>query len=191
MRSLAMRTVYALRFENAPAYVSVHGMSADAHRASQAFGTAQTVLLCIFAAAYFFDAGAPLIAPGVLAAAVGAGFCSAGLVLMFMALVALRRAVQIAPEPRAGSQLVTRGVYGRMRHPIYTAILLLVIGLCLRKPTPVAVISGIVVIVFLFFKVRLEERLLLARYSEYADYRGRTWGLVPGFGRASGTNSSR
>ncbi len=41
--------------------------------------------------------------------------------------------IQIAPEPRADGQLVTRGVYSRLRHPIYTAIVILVIGLFLGK----------------------------------------------------------
>ena len=37
--------------------------------------------------------------------------------------------------------------------------------------------------VLLLAKARFEERLLLARYPEYAEYRRRTWGVIPGMGR--------
>src|SRR5438132_1071757 len=37
------------------------------------------------------------------------------------------------------------------------------------------------VIAYLAFKVRLEEKLLAARYPEYPSYRKRTWGLLPGW----------
>src|SRR5207249_2919216 len=62
-----------------------------------------------------------------------------------------------------------------LRHPIYTAILLLAIGLFLRKPTATIAATGAAVVVFLMIKVRFEEQLLLARYPEYAGYRNRTW----------------
>jgi len=38
------------------------------------------------------------------------------------------------------------------------------------------------VIIFLFFKARFEEELLLAAYPGYAAYRAKTWGLLPGLG---------
>jgi protein-S-isoprenylcysteine O-methyltransferase Ste14 len=98
---------------------------------------------------------------------------------MFSALASIRGAVQIAPEPRADAQLVTSGIYRRLRHPIYSAILLLVVGLFLRKPTVAVGAAAALVIAFLLMKVRVEEKLLLARYPEYADYKRRTWGLMP------------
>ena len=151
----------------------------ESSQTSKQFGLAQSLILCIFAAAYFADRGAWLFTSAA-ASTVGLVLSAIGLAIMAAAIIALRQVIQIAPEPKEGGHLVTRGIYGWLRHPIYTAILLVVIGLFLRKPTLLVAIAGAVVIVFLFIKVRLEERLLLERYPDYAGYRRRTWGLVPG-----------
>ena len=142
----------------------------------------QTVLLCGFAVVFFFGAGPRVLQPGAAGVA-GAVLCALGLVLMLSAVVSLRAVIQVAPEPRPGGHLVTRGVYSRFRHPIYTAIVILVIGLFLRKPAAFVAIAAAIVIVFLVVKVQFEEQLLLARYPEYAEYRRRTWGVIPWLSR--------
>jgi protein-S-isoprenylcysteine O-methyltransferase Ste14 len=143
-------------------------------------GLAQTVLVCVFGATYFLDRGPRIIAPHGLAEVIGAALCAAGLVLMLFAFVSLGRAVQIAPDPRPDAHLVTRGIYARLRHPMYTAMLALVVGLFLRRPTVLIGIAAAIVMIYLVLKVRLEEKLLLGRYPEYAEYRRRSWGLFPG-----------
>lgn len=158
-------------------------MPQDVRRASKRYGTAQTVLLALFAAVFLLDPGPPLF-ESATARAVGLALCSVGILLMFSALLTIRRAVQVEPSPKRDAQLVTHGLYGYIRHPIYTSILVLVPGLCLRKPTLVVAAAGVVVVVFLLVKVRFEEALLLDRYPAYAAYRRRTWGVVPGLGRA-------
>ena len=134
----------------------------------------------MFAAIYFLSTGPILLQPGLLNL-LGACLCAGGVLLMFAAFASIRGAVQITPEPRRGATLATTGVYGYLRHPIYTAILVLVAGRFLRKPT--AAIGGAAALVsaFLLAKVRVEERLLHARYPEYIDYKQRTWGIIPGF----------
>lgn len=138
----------------------------------------QTVLLCAFSVGFLLSDGRRLFAGGVIGT-VGAVLCASGLLLMMAALFSLRRVIQIAPEPRTDGQLVTRGVYSRLRHPIYTAIVIVVVGLFLRKPTVLVAIGAAVVVVFLMVKVRFEEKLLLGRYPEYAEYRSRTLGIIP------------
>jgi len=75
--------------------------------------------------------------------------------------------------------LVTSGIYRWFRHPIYTAIVAIVVGLFLRQSTIAVALSMFIVIVYLSIKVRFEEKLLLARYPSYAKYRTHSWGLVP------------
>jgi len=153
-------------------------MSTTPNSTSRNYGIAQSLLLAVFAAAYLLDASRPIF-DSRAAAAVGLAICAAGLLLMFSALASLRAVVQVAPEPRAGGHLVTEGVYSRFRHPIYTAILVLVVGLFLRKPTLLVAVGSVAVITFLAIKVRFEEQLLVARYPDYVAYRRRSWGLVP------------
>ena len=154
----------------------------EAEFANSVYAILQTALLCIFALVFFLDER-PLLFPPQMSRTAGSVLCVIGLLLMFSAFAAIRGAVQIAPEPKRGAQLATTGVYRKLRHPIYTAILLLVIGLSLRKPTVTIAATAAAVVVFLVIKVRFEERLLLARYPEYAEYRNRTWGLIPGLQR--------
>ncbi len=145
----------------------------------------QTVLLCAFAVVFIADGG-PWLLMSMTSRAVGAALCAAGLLLLLSAFVSIGSAVRIEPEPRPGSELVTRGVYRYLRHPIYTAIVMLVLGLFLRKAAISVAIAAAVVIVFLVVKVRFEEKVLLARYPEYAAYKSRTWGLVPWLRRSPG-----
>ena len=153
-------------------------MATDTHQTSRNYALVQTVVFCAFAAAFFLDAGPRLFPPGVVSGAVSAVLCLAGVLLLLAAFGSIGGAIQIAPEPRPGARLVTKGVYARLRHPIYTAIVILVVGLLLRKPTAVIGIGAAVVIAFLVVKVRFEEKLLLTRYPEYAEYKERTWGIL-------------
>ena len=148
-------------------------------RASGRYAVAQTVLLFAYAGAYFLDPSPRLLPPGGMPGRLGALLSFAGLLLMFFAFRALGKAIQVAPEPRPDARLVTRGIYTRLRHPIYTAIVIVTVGLFLRKPTLLVGVATAVVIAFLAVKVRIEERLLLARYPEYAAYKARTWGILP------------
>jgi protein-S-isoprenylcysteine O-methyltransferase Ste14 len=144
------------------------------------YGSAQTIILIVFTLVYFFGPGPPMFPPGGVLAWIGVILCIGGLALMLVAIAALREVIQVAPDPREGGHLVMSGPYRWLRHPIYTAILVLVIGLFLRRATvPVAIVTAIV-IVFLVAKTRYEEKLLLERYPDYAAYRQRTWGLLPG-----------
>jgi protein-S-isoprenylcysteine O-methyltransferase Ste14 len=154
-------------------------MTTREQRLSKVYAVGQTVLLLAFAAVFLFAPGRRLFPPG-MPGVVGLVLCAAGLLLMLLGLASIRGNVQIEPEPRAGAHLVTTGAYRYLRHPIYTAIVVLVIGLFLRRPTLRIGLMGVLVIAFLAVKVRFEERRLQATYPEYREYRTRSWGLIPG-----------
>jgi protein-S-isoprenylcysteine O-methyltransferase Ste14 len=61
-----------------------------------------------------------------------------------------------------------------------TALLGLFAILFFLDPTVPIAVAAVVVVTLLLFKARFEEARLLARYPEYADYKKRTWGIVPG-----------
>jgi len=98
-----------------------------------------------------------------------------GVVIIGTSIVSLREVIQIAPEPREGGRLITSGIYEWLRHPIYSGMVLVVVGLFLREPGAYVAIAGAILIVALVIKSRFEETLLLQKYSDYEAYRKRTF----------------
>ncbi len=85
----------------------------------------------------------------------------------------------IRPEPKSGARLVTRGPYRWVRHPMYVALLLAMAGIAAEAPTGPLLGMWALLVLVLNFKAALEERLLQARWSEYADYRSGTSRFIP------------
>lgn len=106
--------------------------------------------------------------------------CAAGITLLLAAAYGLREVLRISPEPKGGGSLVTSGVYRWFRHPMYTAIVLAVMGVWLREPSAALAMAGCALVAFLLAKARFEERLLAERYPYYRAYRAGTWGVIPG-----------
>jgi protein-S-isoprenylcysteine O-methyltransferase Ste14 len=146
---------------------------------SRVYAYAQTLLICAFAAVDLF-VRAPFLFSSAIVSYAGGVFCVAAIVLILVAIRTLREVVQVSPEPKPDGHLVTSGIYRWLRHPIYTAIVLAVVGLWLRKPTIALAIAGAVVVIFLVVKSRYEEHLLVERYPGYQEYRRQTLGVVPG-----------
>ena len=148
-------------------------------RDSRIYGVLQTLIFCAYAAAVLFDRSSPVLYATGMLRRVGAALALGGVALMLVAIRTLGGSIQIAPAPKSTATLATHGVYGWFRHPIYTGIVFIAMGLVLRQPTALVGAGTVVVIAFLAVKVRFEERLLLDRYPTYAVYRTRTWGLFP------------
>jgi protein-S-isoprenylcysteine O-methyltransferase Ste14 len=89
----------------------------------------------------------------------------------------------ITLEVREQHTLVVNGVYQRVRHPMYLALLLHSIGQALVLPNWFAGPSYLVAFGLLFaLRVQAEERMMLERFGkDYEAYRSRTKRLVPGF----------
>ncbi len=85
----------------------------------------------------------------------------------------------IHPEPKAHGHLVTSGPYRWVRHPMYGAVLLLAAGASAWLMTWAATLLGLGLLVVLVVKAYIEETWLLQTYAEYADYRQRTFRLIP------------
>ena len=85
-------------------------------------------------------------------------------------------------EVREQHRLITHGVYRRIRHPMYTSLLLHSVGQALVLPNWVAGPSYLVTFGVLFvFRVHAEERMMREQFGcEYATYVERTKRLVPG-----------
>ena len=101
----------------------------------------------------------------------------AGNTLCILAVLDLARSLSIMPEAR---KLVTTGLYARIRHPLYLAEDIALLGIALQFRSWQA---AVVLAVHFYFQIRRmdwEEGILTAVFPEYAEYQRRSSRLVPG-----------
>ena len=83
------------------------------------------------------------------------------------------------------TQLVTGGVFGLVRNPIYTGMIPAFVGVALLVPNPVALAAVVTVVAGLEIQTRMVEEpyLLKVHGLAYAEYAARVGRFVPGIGR--------
>lgn len=108
------------------------------------------------------------------------GLVAAGVALGLWALITMRwRHLRATPEPAAGARLLTEGPYRWMRHPMYSATLLVVAGWLMGNARWSRGLMALGLLVVLVVKLRYEERLLVQHFPDYPAYAARTRRLVP------------
>lgn len=115
-----------------------------------------------------------------LAAAVLAG---TGLVIAVWGVVGLGRALTASPIPLAEASLVTHGVYGLVRNPIYSGLMLGGLGLVVFGASGWHLATWIALVVLLASKTRWEERMLAAAHPQFDAYAQRVGRFLPRIGR--------
>ncbi|HSJ27495.1 MAG TPA: 2-amino-4-hydroxy-6-hydroxymethyldihydropteridine diphosphokinase [Acidimicrobiia bacterium] len=102
---------------------------------------------------------------------VGGLIAAAGLGLGVGAIVTFGPGVTASPQPRPGSILLRRGVYGLVRHPMYGAVMLTTLGLAIVAWSPAAIGVAVALAGYLRLKSRREERILAIVFGDYDAYR--------------------
>ncbi len=106
-----------------------------------------------------------------------------GLLLVVVASLGLGSSLTPTPVPTSGGRLRTSGLYSLVRHPIYTGVLSLVVGIILRSRNVLVLVIGIATIAFFYRKSEWEEQQLRRRYPDYDSYATRTPRFVPRLSR--------
>ena len=105
-----------------------------------------------------------------------------GVALDAWAFLYLGRGLTPSPLPNGAGKLVVRGPYAFVRHPIYTGVMALSIGIAFRSGS-IGVVAATTALMLLFMvKSRWEETHLAATFSGYASYMERTGRFVPCIG---------
>ena len=108
------------------------------------------------------------------------GLAAAGFALGAWALSANRPGnFNVRPLPRAGGELVQRGPYRWIRHPMYSALLLAGVAAARLADDALAWLLLLALAAVLVAKARVEERGMRAQHAGYLDYQQRTRGFVP------------
>lgn len=92
-------------------------------------------------------------------------------------LTQLGRSFSVMAEAR---QLVTTGVYGFVRHPLYLAEEVAVIGFAMQFASYWTLLIVVGQIAFQLCRIRNEEAVLAETFPEYEVYRQHTARLIPG-----------
>jgi len=103
---------------------------------------------------------------------VGAALSLSGVLRLGTNLTAL-------PYPKDDSQLVETGVYGIVRHPIYSGLIIGALGWGLWLNAGLTLLFALGLFVLFDLKLRREERWLCERYPGYDEYQKRVKKLIP------------
>ncbi len=115
----------------------------------------------------------PVYATGLL-------LCLCGLILAIWARWRLGRNWSGNVQIKQAHELITSGPYARVRHPIYSGVLLMFSGNALVVGEWRGVVAVLIVLASFWAKLRQEERFLAAHFGQaYADYAARTRMLIP------------
>jgi len=103
-----------------------------------------------------------------------------GIALNIIARLTLGRFYSETVRIRPEHQLVMHGLYRFVRHPIYLGVLLFAVGAPLILGSLLGLIVMVALVPMLIIRIRLEERILAARFgNEYTKYAARTKRLIP------------
>jgi protein-S-isoprenylcysteine O-methyltransferase Ste14 len=116
-----------------------------------------------------------------IAAWLGLFFATAALGMFHLTHRALGRNWSISLDVRENHQLVTDGIYRKIRHPMYSAFWLWAVAQALLLPNWVAGFAGLVGFGTLYFgRVAREERMMLKTFGDsYRAYMERTGRIFP------------
>ncbi|MCU6453477.1 isoprenylcysteine carboxylmethyltransferase family protein [Sphingomonas sp. A2-49] len=124
----------------------------------------------------------PLGGPALAAAAITAVLMVGALALFLWSTATMGRNWSLVARTRADHVLVTAGPFAHLRHPIYTALALVVIAIAVATGHVARLLPALPVYASgTWLRVRSEERLLHALFgTDYERYAARVKRFVPG-----------
>lgn len=101
------------------------------------------------------------------------------LVLMGKGLLDLGPSLTPLPYPREDGKLVQSGVYGIVRHPIYSGVILGTGGYAIAQQSLSHLAFAFLFLLFFNAKAAREEAWLVEKYPDYPQYQEQVKKLVP------------
>ena len=85
----------------------------------------------------------------------------------------------IRPVLKDGCTLIMTGPYRFIRHPMYTSVITMMLGVLVSTPTLLELTMFAMLILTLYLKARREEHLWCGHNEEYLNYRKNTKLFIP------------
>ncbi len=122
-----------------------------------------------------------LYAPTNFTKYLGMVISSWGVIIVMIAFRQISVWAFIGLKKEEKSELITTGIHARMRHPIYTGTIMLVIGMLIAVPNFSVLVSVISILIYLPVGIYLEEKKLISVYGQkYLDYKNEVKAILPG-----------
>lgn len=110
----------------------------------------------------------------------GVGIVIVALALLIWVYQSLGAGFSPTLEIREQQKLITSGPYQWVRHPMYTAMFLWAVGLCLITANWITVLAPVGFALFFMLRVPDEEKMMIETFGdEYRDYMKRTGRFFP------------
>jgi len=93
--------------------------------------------------------------------------------------VTLGRNLTPFPHPSSETRLVQKGIYGLIRHPLYSAVLAWSLGWAIFWLSWPSIVAAFLLFPLLDSKARFEEHALLQQFPEYSSYQKRVKRFIP------------
>nr|MBF0223035.1 isoprenylcysteine carboxylmethyltransferase family protein [Desulfobulbaceae bacterium] len=117
----------------------------------------------------------PVIADGIYLF----GQCAAIILGLWALLVMRHGLIRMVPDVGGNAVLIRQGPYRRVRHPMYTALILLMAALVFNEGSLLRFVTLAVLCLDLLGKLLYEEKLLRVSFDGYGAYCRTTWRLIP------------
>jgi protein-S-isoprenylcysteine O-methyltransferase Ste14 len=123
----------------------------------------------------------PLWPHSVALDAAGLSITVLGAVFAIWSRVTLGRNWSSVPQVKEQHELVMKGPYRIVRHPIYTGLILAVAGTELALGRGIGLFMVVLIFSSYWLKIGVEEKLMMETFpKEYPEYRRRVKALIPG-----------
>jgi protein-S-isoprenylcysteine O-methyltransferase Ste14 len=102
------------------------------------------------------------------------------IILFFGGYFAKKSHDSVFGEIREQPSVIRKGVFGRLRHPMYLGALLLYLGFLVSTFSLMAAGIWVIIIIFYYFNSKHEEKLLVDKFGkDYQDYKKEVPMLIP------------
>ncbi len=102
-----------------------------------------------------------------------------GLFTAWLAFRSLGRNFRVFAAPRRSGKLIQSGIYSKVRHPMYTSVIVGFAGYVLYWGSYWGIPFWFSLTALYIVKALKEEGVLIQRFPEYQEYKSRTWRFLP------------
>lgn len=96
---------------------------------------------------------------------------AAGIAIIVVSILQLNKNLSPFPSPKENSELITTGLFSKIRHPIYSGILLLAFSFAIYQNSGFKILISFFLLILFYFKTGYEERQLSLKFPEYKNYK--------------------